>query len=52
MIIICIAIKTAWIKLFPDDAHEEGEEDEPGGGESFPVPIATKGMSYIITDNM
>ena len=37
------SVKVAWAKVFPEDTHEDGDEAEDGGGESFPVLIALKG---------
>jgi hypothetical protein len=37
------SVKVSWAKLFPEDAHEDGDEVEDGGGESFPVLLALKG---------
>lgn len=41
------SVKVSWAKLFPEDAHEDGDEVEDGGGESFPVLIALKGPKVV-----
>mmetsp|Transcript_8566 Transcript_8566/g.14232 ORF Transcript_8566/g.14232 Transcript_8566/m.14232 type:complete len:912 (-) Transcript_8566:200-2935(-) len=40
------SVKVAWSKLFPEDAHEDGDEVEDGG-ESFPVLIALRGSAGV-----